>query len=201
MVRERMRHFVLLVSLLATVAVIAGCDGSDSSGSATSGSSNASSDSSGATETTDSPSGGESEGESGGALTKSEFIAQADDICSRIQEETVPLENRYSQLGKSARSPADLKELAGVVRELLGYAGKGIGEVQGLEEPATDTEAIDEYAAVIEKRIATGKEFASALESNNQSEANSLIKENGDIGKEAEGLAKNYGFKVCGSSK
>lgn len=202
MVRESMRHFVLLVSLLATVAVIAGCGGSSgSSGGETSGttqdSSSPTSDSTGTTTSTVE----EEPDESGGTLSKSEFIAQADDVCKRTQEESAPLEARYNQQGESANTPPELKELGGMVRKLLGYAAKGISEVQELEEPAADTKAIEDYAAVINERISTGKDFAGALESGNQNQANSLVEKAGDIASEAESLAADYGFKVCGSNK
>ncbi len=134
-------------------------------------------------------------------MAKSEFITEADEICKRTQQETGPLEDQYAQLGESASTPQDLEKLAGVVRELLDYADKGIAGVQELEEPAADQAVVEDYVATIKKRLVTGEEFADALEAGKQSEANSLIKEAGDISQEAERKAKSYGFAVCGIAK
>lgn len=196
-----MRHFALLIAILAAVAVIAGCGGSsDSSGSA-SGSPSSTSDSS---ETTTSSSGEEPTDEGGEGeevLAKLEFISEADAICKRIQKKGAPLESQYSQLGESANTPPELKKLAGVVRKLLGYASEGIGEVQALDEPPADTKAVEDYAAVIDERISTGEEFADALEKGERSQANGLLEEAGEIATQAEKMASDYGFEVCGSSK
>jgi hypothetical protein len=195
-----MRHFVLLISLLAIVAVIAGCGGSSDSSDTASGTSNAASDGSSGSTTSPADDGG-SDGDGTSLVAKSEFITEADAICKRIQQKTAPLGDQYAQLGESARTPQDLEKLAGVVRELLDYADKGITGVQGLEEPAADQQVIEDYVATIKERIATGEEFADALEAGNQSEASSLSEEAGDISQEAERKAKSYGFAVCGIAK
>lgn len=186
-----MRHSFLAICLLAAIVTITGCGGSSGS---SSGSSDSSSDPSSSTSSTQA-------GTAGEPLTKSEFIAQADDICKTIKEEDASLEARFQQLSKSPKSAKDLKELADVARELVGYSAKGIGQIQDLEPPLADQGTIDTYAATINSRIATGKDFADALEANDQERVSSLVEQASVISVKAEKMAKSYGFKVCGASK
>lgn len=193
-----MRHFFLAICLFLAVAAIAGCGGSSGASSDPSGSSSSSSDTSSA------PAGSTSstQEETGdGPLTKSEFIAQADDICATIQKEGAPVEARFQQLSKAAKNASDFKKVADLVRELVGYSAKGIEQIQELEPPVADQGTIDIYAGTVNSRVSTGKEFADALEAGEQEKVNSLGERGSAIGEEVEQMANSYGFKVCGAAK
>lgn len=193
-----MRHFSLAICLLVAVASIAGCGGSSASSST---SSDSSSDPSGSSSAPVDSTNSTQEGKSGGSLTKSEFIAQADDICAALQKKIAPLEANFQQLTETAKSASDFKKIAEVVRELVGYSANGIKQIQELEPPAADQGTITIYAGTVNSRVSTGKEFADALEAGEQAQVNSLSERGSDISEEVEQMAKSYGFKVCGSAK
>ncbi len=193
-----MRHFFLAFCLLVAVAAIAGCGGSSGSSSDSSDTSSSSSDTSSAP--VDSTSSTQEE-TSGQPLAKSEFIAQADDICTTIQKEVAPVEASFQQLSETAKSASEFKKVADVLRELVGYSAKGIEQIQELEPPAADQDTINVYVGTVNSRISTGKEFADALEAGEQEQVSSLSEKGSAISKEVEQTAKSYGFKVCGNAK
>jgi len=189
-----MRHFFLAICLLVAIAAITGCGSSSGSSSSSSSSSDSSSDPSNSTSSTQA-------GTSGEPLTKSEFIAQADEICKTIKEEDASVEARFGQISEKAKSASEFKELADVLRELIAYSAKGIKQIQELEPPAADQATINIYVGAVNSRVSTGKEFADALEAGEQEQVNSLSKKGNDISSEVEQMAKTYGFKVCGDAK
>jgi hypothetical protein len=188
--RRTMRHFPLAICLLVVIAAITGCGGSSGSSSSSSDSSSDPSSSTGSTQVT-----------SGESPTKSEFIAQADDICKTIKEEAAPLEARFQQLSEKAKSSSEFKQLADLLRELVGYSAKGVDQIQELEPPVADQGAVDAYTTTIDSRVSTGKEFADALDAGAQEQVSTLSKQASALTSKAEQMAKTYGFKVCGAGK
>ena len=186
-----MRHFPPAICLLVVIAAIAGCGGSSG---ASSNSSDSSSDPASSTGSTQVETSGESP-------TKSEFIAQADDICKTIKEEAAPLEARFQQLSEKAKSSSEFKQLADLLRELVGYSAKGVDQIQELEPPVVDQGAVDAYTATIDSRVSTGKEFAEALDAGAQEQVSNLSTQASALTSKAEQMAKAYGFKVCGAGK
>lgn len=164
-----MRQCLLLTCVIGSLAMV-GCGGSDSGG---------------------------SDGSDEGQASKSEFIAQADEICKSAAEETASLESRFVRMLESSGSAQETKEAANLLNELIVSVKQQVDQLARLEPPTSDTKEIDAYIAAIENRISLEQAVASALEENNKARTNNLAKEVVAAGKKSSEIGQRFGFKVC----
>jgi hypothetical protein len=134
----------------------------------------------------------------GESLSKSEFIAQADQVCESAREEAKSLEAQLGDLAK-AKNSKEFNEFADVVRQLTDQVTSEIAELRELAPPFVDSGAVENFLSLIEERAVTGEEFANALEDGNQANASSLSEKASATNAKAAAIAKELGFKVCGA--
>ena len=124
--------------------------------------------------------GDDDEGGETGALTKQEFIAQADAICQRDSEE-------IAQAGSEIESQADVDEF--VSKTLIPKLQDEIDSLGDLGVPEGD----DAQVEAILDAAQQGLDEIKADPSLAQSQATNPLNE-------ASALAQDYGLKVCGQS-
>jgi hypothetical protein len=134
--------------------------------------------------------------------TKAQFIGEADAICRTLKSEQAPLKARVRALNASSENlPAAYKALAPLLRQSVGFARTADSKLQALPKPPGDAGRIEklltgyseEAADVTNFADALGKEERGAWEASEKALAKALARDRG--------LARGYGFKVCGTSE
>lgn len=135
--------------------------------------------------------GGDDGDDAGGeAISKQEFIEQADAVCA---ESADPQGEIQAQL-ESATSPDE----AAAAYEELADVSQGINdEINALGRPEGDEELIDDLAAKQEQLVVLVNELAAAVRAEDQAEAAAVGTELNALVAEAGEIFDSYGFEVC----
>lgn len=173
-----MSRLLLWATLFGVVLLAAGCGGS--SGGDT---------------------GEETAGDQAESISKSEWIEQADAICTTEQEEEKPIEAELEAEGEKAETADQLKKLGGITRELLALVDKETEDIRALPVPAGDEATIETMLDKVQSAVPLGEEFADALESGDVAEIERTSQKLEKNSESAKGMAQSYGLKVCGSAE
>jgi hypothetical protein len=137
-----------------------------------------------------------------GELSKSEWVAQADEICKAQGEALAPLNKELDRLNASGLSaPKEIAEFAAILRKALPRSERGIRELRELEPPSKDSHAI---AAVLEKNDETLElleKTADEMEEGNIAEAKFLSLKAAMSNRTAQWMAQRDDLKLCGVEK
>jgi hypothetical protein len=137
-----------------------------------------------------------------GELSKSEWIAQADEICQTYKDETSDLKSEFESLEESGlSSPKELVEGAALFREILPKSEEETEELRELDPPSGDESILDAMLSKVEEAQAVLLKVADALEEGEIAEVSSFVKEGEQANNTAKGMAQGYGLKVCGSEE
>lgn len=116
-------------------------------------------------------------------LTKAEFIAAADELCTDTDQFLFYVTLSLTEEGQSTPpSDAQIEEFS---QHLVSSYREMIGEIRRLEEPRTDR-------ARIKKLLTTLSEEIDAVEQD------PLLLREGEVWSKSGKLAKRYGFEACG---
>jgi hypothetical protein len=121
--------------------------------------------------------------EAEGALTKTDFIAQADPIC----EEANSAIQAFADAGQGL-TEAD---------EIAGLRAGVISDLNALGPPAEDKETLDQFLAAMEQQVAAGEKIALANERG--TDTAQFETELADAKSAAATAGSAYGFQSCGS--
>ncbi|HUB99051.1 MAG TPA: hypothetical protein VMS11_04425 [Solirubrobacterales bacterium] len=161
------------------LAALAGCGGSDS-------------DSTAAEATT---------GGSGEALTKAEFIEQADAICEDHASEREELQEQAAELAEEVNAGDDQarEELADLLSEASGNAETEYAELHDLIPPSSDASLIGNMLSTADDQVGLTEEAVDALREEDYKTFSALTVETGKLKAKATAIAVGYGLKVCGT--
>jgi hypothetical protein len=123
------------------------------------------------------------------ALSKSEFIAEADKLCQAFNDKF-----------KNA-NPQSMEQIIALFDQAIAAAGDTQAEFEDLKPPE-DGEAVHQ-ALVSSLRDSTDKvrEARDAAKAGNGEGLQNAMREAEELGSRADAEAKAYGFKVCGSEE
>lgn len=136
------------------------------------------------------------------ALSKAQFIAQADSICESATSDAKPINEHYAELQaglSSENESSQYPKLGEVVQESAEALSSEVEDLRSLEPPSADRETITKMLALVDSQVSFTEGMASAFKSNNTGEAEALLEQAKPIKAQAHGIAQGYGFKVCGS--
>jgi hypothetical protein len=123
-----------------------------------------------------------------GAVTRDEFIAQADAACKKFDA-------RVKEL--AGKSPTDV---AATYRATAKEARTFYGEFAAIPKPPADERVLSSYQRVLNDSIKVTEEGADAIEGSDQKRFRELTTEAGKLSRENTRIAQRYGFKVCGGT-
>ena len=165
-----------LIAVLAGLGLLTGCGGG-------------SSDSTGFT-----PASGE--------LSKSEWLAQANEICKAEGEDVAPLNKELDRLNKSGLSaPKEIAEFAAILRKVLPRSERGIRELRELEPPSEESHSIDAVLEKDEETLELIEKTAEEMEEDNIAAAKLLSLKAAMANRTAQWMAQRDGLKLCGTEK
>jgi len=122
------------------------------------------------------------------ALPKTEFIRQADAICTRGSAE----QNRLPE-------PASAKELVAHVRTIYAIERDVVADVRALAAPDDDRALIVRMLDNVDKALALEPLVEAAARSGNQSQINEAQAGGARYLNAARAIASEYGFRACGA--
>lgn len=173
-----MRSKIRLIALFLILAAVAGCGGGDNEQPAE----QSQAESSAETTAEATPAG----------PTKTEFIAQADEVCADYQEATKDIYNATMD------SFEEFEAFAQVAVEETQHT---LDEFRALPVPEADAKFVDQYLSLIGESVTLFKRMGEAAESENGSAIQTYYDDLTRLTQRQRGLAQGYGFKVCGAGE
>jgi hypothetical protein len=137
-----------------------------------------------------------------GELSKSEWLAQADELCKAEGEEVAPLNKKLDRLNESGLSaPKEFAEFASILRKTLPRFERGIRELRELEVPSEESHAIDAVLDKDEETLELLDKTAEEMEEGNIEDAKLLSFKAAMANRTAQWMAQRDGLKLCGTEK
>ena len=131
-------------------------------------------------------------GGGGGELTKSEFVAQGDEICKQAHDQFAK--------DQPANPPSSSSEAADLQKKLIDISETELSEIRDLNEPGEVQPALDRYLAAREQGIALLKKGLAAADRNDAFGYAQAKQQVAATQRHRTELARAVGFKVCSSS-
>jgi hypothetical protein len=131
------------------------------------------------------------------ALSKSEFIEQADAICEDLHGERDPIENQAQE----AYERNDYEEAADLLEEGVRVSRAAFAEIDALAEPPSDEQVVREMLDTNERGLVLIETGLDPLRNGDLDRFATLAEEAESIGQRTNGMAQGYGFKVCGAQE
>jgi hypothetical protein len=136
-----------------------------------------------------------------GELSKSEWLAQANEICKAgSEDEDVAAWNkeldRLNESGLSA--PREITEFAAILRKVLPKSKQGIRELRELEPPSKDSPTIEAVLEKDEETLELLEKTAKEMEEGNVAKAKLLSFKVAMANRTAQWMARRDGLKLCG---
>jgi len=138
---------------------------------------------------------GGSDGDSG-ALSKEDFIAQADQICADSIAESKTNEDDFV----AAIGANDIETAADIIAANGDLISEGVDQVEALEAPEEDQETIDEFISISREQADLLAELADAVRADDGAAVEEISAEGETIQAESDALADEYGMVDCGSA-
>lgn len=133
---------------------------------------------------------------------RAQFIAQADAVCRTLKSEQAPLEARVHALnGSSENSPSNYKALAVLLRQSVRFARTADAKLQSLSKPPGDRATIEKLFAGYSEEATDATKFADALAREERGAWEAAERALTKAIARDRGLARGYGFRVCGTSE
>ena len=142
------------------------------------------------------------------SLTKAEFIAKADALCEASKAKQEPLRTKIEDAARKARgeeqsrgsiSDSTRRELAQTLEQVVAIAEADLSQVQALGQPQADANQLEAIFQKTESAFVASRAYAAALENHEDAKAQAVAEKDNAETSDTAGLAKQYGFKVCGS--
>jgi hypothetical protein len=127
-------------------------------------------------------------GGGGKALTKDQYLAQANRICADANERIGALP--APDIASATATPDTIAEVVQIQRAAL-------ADLRALEPPETDVPAVKEWLDHVEVALARADDARRALERDNREAVNVANAEGRDAQQEADALGRLYGATEC----
>lgn len=141
-------------------------------------------------------------GDGGGdRLTKEELITQADAICTKYDARAKPIEARFPDVDprSDSTSDEDIRKFADPLDDLHDLYTEQLGELRDLKAPEPDEELWDSALDNLDATLDALAEFADGARDADRARIREAIAEGQKSSDAADEIARDYGFKVCGS--
>lgn len=122
--------------------------------------------------------------------TKAQFISEADAICAAGNAKMRPLRGQLAHL--------DVRSIA-AIQKAVAIQQSGAQRMRALPEPAGDSSTLHLMLTSYESADQAGLRLASALAKHEPQGEAEAIRANNQAHAYAQGVARGYGFRVCGT--
>jgi hypothetical protein len=135
------------------------------------------------------------------AVTRAQFIAQADALCQTAQNELAPLKARIESLSSSSETATALRQAAALLRQSILITRATQKKLEALARPPADTATIEKMLTGMGEETTYKKDAADAVTKHEPEQFAAVKKLDVKAKSFDEGLAQGYGLKVCGRSE
>jgi hypothetical protein len=125
----------------------------------------------------------------GGAVSKQQFIAQADAACKKFDD----------RLKGLARAKS-FDDVARTYRESAREARAFYEDFRAIPRPRGDERILSRYQEVLNDSISVTEQGAAAIEGSDDKRLRGLTREASRLRRENTRISRRYGFKVCGAT-
>ncbi len=125
-------------------------------------------------------------------LTKAEYVAQANRICTDTADVQEDYEERIESLDRG-----DLEAAAPVIEEVLDKTREGYERLRALSPPAAQEADVRAYLASVERLLATRDKLTQAARDDDRAAGERAGDEGDKIDVEQERLAERLGLDAC----
>jgi hypothetical protein len=142
-------------------------------------------------------------GGGGSALTKEDFISQADAICTKYDTEfTNEVEPTYPSVDPTSASTTDedLKKFEEPLHATHDLRSRQVDELRGLAPPEDFREQWDTVLSDLDTGVEATAEAADAIGDADRAAVEAAFASAQPAFDEADRIVKEYGFKVCGQT-
>lgn len=136
-----------------------------------------------------------------GEQSKSEWLAQANEICKAgaEREDVAAWNKELDRLNESGLSaPKEIAEFAAILRKTLPRSERGIRELRELEPPSEDSDAIDAVLDKDEETLELLDKTAEEMEQGNVAAAKLLSLKTAMANRTAQWMAQRDDLELCG---
>ncbi len=132
------------------------------------------------------------------ALSKSEWLAQANEICKAAEEDVTPSNKELDRLNESGLSaPEEIAEFAAILRKVLPRSEREIRELRELEPPSKESHSIGAVLEKDEETLELTEKTAEEMEEGNIAAAKLLSLKAAMANRTAQWMAQRDGLKLC----
>jgi hypothetical protein len=128
-------------------------------------------------------------------LTKTEWIAKADAICTEANEEANPIQDEANAMSEAPETAGTLQKLGEILKSGIPSIANETAALRELEPPAEDKEIVQKMIGTVEANVTLGNSMADALESDDLERFEALNEQ----AEENTTKSQGYGLKVCGA--
>jgi hypothetical protein len=137
-----------------------------------------------------------------GELSRSEWLAKADEICKAERHDVAPFNKELDRLNKSGLSaPEEIAKFAAILRKALPRSKQALRESRELVPPSGDFDAIDALLEKGEETQGLIEETAEEMEEGNIAKAKLLSFKAAMANRTAQWMAQRDHLEVCGIGK
>lgn len=137
-----------------------------------------------------------SDSKSAAPLTKAQFIAKANGICSDTKKAQQPFSDQADALPRGG----DIKLAVPILEGGLKESRKGLARLHDLPSPAQDKAKLDQYYEAVDKLLAAQVKLTAAAKSGDRAEGRRIAGTTDALGSNEEQLADSYGIKECSNA-
>lgn len=139
--------------------------------------------------------GDSSDDDSGSALSKDDYIAQAEEICAGVSEELDSLEADFTEVYDTG----DTEGAADVLSEGNDKVNVALEELKGLTPPEEDQELIDGWLELGDEQAVASEVLIEAVAQGDEAAIEEAGAKLDELTAEADPIADDYGMAECGS--
>jgi hypothetical protein len=145
---------------------------------------------------------GGSSSQAGKPLTRAQYIAKADKLCTASNARTRALNDKLVRAASETTTNAQLlRRLAPILRQGYAPIAANASTFDAVAPPVADAVAIERIREAYDQQAELVRRLAIAAEGNDADRFKSLSRTQTQVVARARRLARAYGFKECGSSK
>jgi ketosteroid isomerase-like protein len=131
-----------------------------------------------------------------GALSKEDFIAQADQVCADFSAEAKKTEEAFN----TAIQEDDMETAGDLFAANAEQMDVAVEEFADLTPPEADQETIDKFVSLSREQVDAAFELADAIAANDEQAVQAIDEEARGLDAEADLIADEYGMVDCGSA-
>lgn len=136
------------------------------------------------------------------APTRAQFVASTDRRCEASTARTRALNAQLRRAEQGARDDEDLlRRIAPILQRGSAVVRENADALGAEQPPPADRAAVMRIRAAYDEQAAIARRLATAAKQGDVEDFKSLIEEQRDVLMRARSLARDYGFRECGSAK